>query len=162
MQQQPILESSITTTLSLIMQCSRTLTTNITPNKTFEDADESALSRSSLPNHSSQHNPSTDSDQLAYRVCELSIQKLQKEARATEPDLRHVLACNSMQRMALQGLLNRLDTLESTIGVQTLPLLPGADEPLISEDDARNMRSLELAVSELERAIRKGEMARTR
>lgn len=106
------------------------------------------------------HNPSTDSDQLAYRLCELSLQKIQKEARACEPDIRHVLACTSMQRLAEQDLLHRLDTLQNAMDIPTFPLLPGADEPLIADEDEMDMRSLQIAVSELETAGRRGELAR--
>ncbi|KAJ5988665.1 hypothetical protein N7481_003875 [Penicillium waksmanii] len=105
-------------------------------------------------------NPSTDSDQLAYRLCELSLQKIQKEARASEPDLRHVLACTSMQRLAQEDLLHRLDALQSALPTQTIPLLPGCDELYMSDEEAWDMRSLEEAVEELERASRKGEFAR--
>ncbi|KAJ5591466.1 uncharacterized protein N7459_001835 [Penicillium hispanicum] len=106
------------------------------------------------------HNPSLDSDQLAYRLCELSLQKIQKEARASEPDLRHVLACTSMQRLAQQDLLHRLATLQTSLGIQGIPLLPGCDELPIPEEDEMDMRSLEIAVNELETASRRGEIAR--
>lgn len=106
------------------------------------------------------HNPSTDSDELAYRLCELSLQKMQKEARALDPDLRHVLACNSMQRMAQQDLSHRLETLKTTVGVQTLPLLLGVEEGLGFEDDMWDMGSLEVTIDELERTRRKSEIAR--
>jgi hypothetical protein len=85
---------------------------------------------------------------------------MQKEAIASEPDLRHVLASSSMQRMAQQDLLHRLDALQSTVPLYSMPLLPGADEPLLSEDEIWDMRELELVVSELDKASRRSEIAR--
>lgn len=114
----------------------------------------------SKPPQLATHNPPIDSDQLAYRLCELSLQKMQQEARATEPDIRHVLACNSMRRLAQQDLLHRLETLQSTLDMHSMPLLPGADELLVSEDETMDMKSLEIAVDELEMATRRGEIAR--
>jgi hypothetical protein len=84
---------------------------------------------------------------------------MQKEAIASEPDLRHVLASSSMQRMAQQDLLQRLDALQTAVPLYSTPLLPGADEPY-AEDEVWNMGELELAVSELEKASRSSEMAR--
>lgn len=85
---------------------------------------------------------------------------MQKEARANEPDLRHVLACNSMQRMAQQDLSHRLETLRSSVGVQTVPLLPGADEGLAFEGEVWDLGSLVLTIDKLEQTRRKSEIAR--
>lgn len=142
------------------MQCSRILTRNIPPSLNRRGRGQLRVVNATPEPSLQTHNPSTDSDQLTYRLCELSLQKMQKEARADEPDLRHVLACNLMQHVAQQDLLHRIDTLQSNAGVQALPLLPGADEPLLSEDDVWYLRALELAVSDLERASRKSEIAR--
>lgn len=84
---------------------------------------------------------------------------MQKEARAHEPNLRHVVACNALQRLAHKDLLHRLDLLQRA-GIQPLPLLPGADD--MSDAEIWDMRTLELAVSELERTSRKGERARSK
>lgn len=83
---------------------------------------------------------------------------MQKEARAHEPDLRHVVACNAMQRLAYRDLLHRLDLLHKA-GIQSLPLLPGVDD--VSDNEIWDLRTLELAVSELESTSRKGERARS-
>lgn len=85
---------------------------------------------------------------------------MQKEAIASEPDLRHVLASSSMQRMAQQDLLHRLDALQSAVPHYSMPILPGADEPYSEEDEIWDMRELELAVSELEKASKRSEIAR--
>lgn len=85
---------------------------------------------------------------------------MQKEARASEPDIRHVLACNSMRRLAQQDLLRRLDALQKTINIHSIPLLPGADEFLDLDDETMDMKSLEIAICELEIASRRGEKAR--
>ncbi|KAJ5103214.1 hypothetical protein N7532_003743 [Penicillium argentinense] len=143
------------------MHCTRLIVRNVSPSLKPKQRSPIRTVQISTSTHPlSTPNPTTDSDQLAYRLCELSLQKIQKEARASEPDLRHVLACTSMQRLAQQDLLHRLDNLQQEMPVQALPLLPGADEPLMPDEDAWNMRSLEEAVSELERASRKGEIAR--
>ncbi|KAJ5234795.1 uncharacterized protein N7469_003963 [Penicillium citrinum] len=148
------------------MHCTRLLVRNVSPTvKPRRKPSPSPICTAQITtttttNPLSTANPTTDSDQLAYRLCELSLQKIQKEARALEPDLRHVLACTSMQRLAQQDLSHRLDALQSAMPVQTLPLLPGCDEPYMSDEDAWDMRSLEEAVSELEWASKKGEIAR--
>jgi hypothetical protein len=85
---------------------------------------------------------------------------MQKEAISSEPDLRHFLASSSMQRMAQQDLLQRLDALQGAVPPYSMPLLPGADEPLLSEDEIWDMRELEIAASELEKASRRSEIAR--
>jgi hypothetical protein len=140
------------------MQCStRVLTRNLTPALPSRGRNRLRVVNPTPVKPQPSYNPSPDSDELAYRLCELSLQKMQKEARAHEPDLRHFVACNSMQRLAHQDLLHRLDLLHRA-GIQSLPILPGVDMP--DDDDMWDMRTLELAVSELERASRKGEMAR--
>lgn len=85
---------------------------------------------------------------------------MQKEARVVEPDLRHVLACNSVQKMARQDLLHRLETSRRTVDVHALRLLPGADDALIQKDNARSKESTETIILELERMRRKSEVAR--
>jgi hypothetical protein len=85
---------------------------------------------------------------------------MQKEAIASEPDLRHVLASSAMQKMAQEDLVHRLDALQSTVLRYSMPLLPGADEPLLSEDEIWDMRELDLAVSKLEKTSRRSEIAR--
>ncbi|KAJ5736001.1 uncharacterized protein N7483_001126 [Penicillium malachiteum] len=142
------------------MQASRVITRNFSPS--LNRGRKQLRVVNATPPHPAfaTHNPSTDSDQLAYRLCELSLQKIQKQARAGEPDIRHVLACTSMQRLAQQDLLHRLDTLQSAMDIPLMPLLPGADEPLIDDDDELDLKSLQIAVSELETASRRGELAR--
>lgn len=140
------------------MQATRVVTRNLPPSLNRRRKQLRVVNATPPPSCPT-NNPSTDSDQLAYRLCELSLQKIQKEARACEPDIRHVLACTSMQRLAQQDLLHRLDTLQHAINIPAMPLLPGADEPLLEEDEL-DMRSLEIAVSELETASRRGELAR--
>ncbi|KAJ5649512.1 uncharacterized protein N7484_003235 [Penicillium longicatenatum] len=142
------------------MQATRVITRNLSPNLNRRRKQLRVVNPTTPLSSFATHNPPTDSDQLAYRLCELSLQKIQKEARASEPDIRHVLACTSMQRLAQQDLLYRLDTLQNALDIPALPLLPGADEPLMGDEDEMDMRSLEIAVSELETASRRGELAR--
>lgn len=145
----------------IIMQCTKLITRNISPALPRKQPQKSrpVLIKADNPKVPT-HNPTPDSDQLAYRLCELSLQKMQKEALASEPDLRHFLASSSMQKMAQQGLLHRLDALHGAVPLYSMPLLPGADEPLLSEDEIWDMKELELAASELEKASRKSEIAR--
>lgn len=142
------------------MQCTRIIARQISPALPRKRPQKlrPVLIKSEPPKVKTQ-NPSSDSDQLAYRLCELSLQKMQKEAIASEPDLRHVLASSSMQRMAQQDLLQRLVALQTVVPLYSAPLLPGADEPY-AEDEVWNKGELELAVSELEKASRRSEMAR--
>ncbi|KAJ5132091.1 hypothetical protein N7448_006249 [Penicillium atrosanguineum] len=141
------------------MQCgTRVFTRNITPTLPSRSRSKLRVVNTTPVKPQPSYNPSPDSDELAYRLCELSLRKMQKEARAHEPDLRHFIACNSMQRLAHQDLLHRLDLLYRA-GIQSLPLLPGVED-MSDDDEMWDMRTLELAVSELERASRKGEMAR--
>ena len=147
------------------MQASRILSRTLTPSYGVRGRKRLRVVNVPNPPLFATHNPSTDSDQRAYRLCELSLQKIQKEARASEPDIRHVLACTSlactsMQRLAQQDLLQRLDTLQLSLNVQTMPLLPGCDESLLPEEEEMDMRSWEIAVNELETASRRGEIAR--
>lgn len=121
----------------------------------------------SLPNS----NPTIDSDRLPYRLYELSLKKIRKEAHAAEPDLRHVIAGISMQKNVSSAvhsdLLHQVDVLESRRPRRTL--LPGADEPWEHEEvaseqgspSAWDMESLDQALYEMERASKKGEVART-
>lgn len=46
------------------------------------------------------------------------------------------------------------------MGVQALPLLPGADKGLAFEGDAWDMGSLEVTIDELERTRRKSDIVR--
>ncbi|KAJ6110579.1 hypothetical protein N7486_002814 [Penicillium sp. IBT 16267x] len=140
------------------MQATRVISRNLSPS--LSRRRKQVVNPTPLPSSFTTHNPSTDFDQLAYRLCELSLQKIQKEARASEPDIRNVLACTSMQRLAQQDLLYRLYTLQIAMDIPALPLLPGADEPLMGDENEMDMRSLEIAVSELETASRRGELAR--
>lgn len=146
------------------MQATRTITRNLPSGLSLRRRQHITTAHSPAPNLKPQllspNNPPIDSDQLAYRLCELSLQKMQKEARASEPDIRHVLACNSLRRLAQQDLLRRLDALQKTINVHSIPLLPGADEFLDLDDDTMDMKSLEIAIHELEIASRRGEKAR--
>lgn len=143
------------------MQASRAITRSLPPSLSLQRRKHiSKPPMTSKPPQLALHNPPIDSDQLAYRLCELSLQKMQKEARASEPDIRHVLACNSMRRLAQQDLLQRLNALQSSINIQAIPLLPGADELLVSDDETMDMMSLEIAVNELEMASKRGEIAR--
>ena len=143
------------------MQCTRIIVRQISPALPRKRPQKlrSVLIKAEPPKVATD-NPSSDSDQLAYRLCELSLQKMQKEAIASEPDLRHVLASSSMQRMAQQDLLHRLHALQTAVPLYSTPLLPGADEPYAEEDEVWDMGELDLAVSELEKSSRKSDMAR--
>lgn len=141
------------------MQCSsRIITRNIAPTLPHRSRSRLRVVNATPIKPQPSYNPSSDSDELAFRLCELSLQKMQKEARAHEPDLRHVVACNAMQRLAYRDLLHRLDLLHKA-GIQSLPLLPGVDD--VSDNEIWDLRTLELAVSELESTSRKGERARS-
>lgn len=145
------------------MQCTRLIARQISPSIPRKRPQKlrSVLIKAEPPKVATQ-NPSSDSDQLAYRLCELSLQKMQTEAIASEPDLRHVLASSSMQRMAQQDLSQRLGALQTAVPLYSTPLLPGADEPYAEEDEVWDMQvgELDLAVSELEKASKSSEMAR--
>lgn len=141
------------------MQCgTRVFTRNITPALPSRGRSRLHVVNTTPVKPQPKYNSSPDSDELAYRLCKLSLKKIQKEARADEPDLRHFVACNSLQRLAHQDLLHRLELLHRA-GVQSRPLLPGVDD-MSDDDEMWDMRTLEMAVSDLERASRKGEMAR--
>ncbi|KAJ5684497.1 uncharacterized protein N7477_000842 [Penicillium maclennaniae] len=141
------------------MQCgTRVFTRSITPALPNRGRSQLRVVNTTPVKPQPSYNPSPDSGELAYHLCELSLKKMQKEARAHEPDLRHFVACNSMQRLAYQDLLHRLELLHRA-GIQPLPLLPGVED-MSDDEEMWDMRTLELAVSDLERASRKGEIAR--
>ena len=143
------------------MQCTRIITTNISPTLARKRPHKLRPMGIKTDNPKvATPNPPPDSDQLAYRLCELSLQKMQKEAIASEPDLRHVLASSSMQKMARQDLLHRLDAQQRRVPLYSIPLLPGADEPLLSENGIWDMSELEIAILELEKARRRSDIAR--
>ncbi|CEJ61213.1 hypothetical protein PMG11_09750 [Penicillium brasilianum] len=143
------------------MQCTKLITRNISPALPRKRPQKLRPVLIKADNGKvASHKPSPDSDQLAYRLCELSLQKMQKEAISSEPDLRHFLASSSMQKKAQQNLLQRLDALQGAVPPCSMPLLPGADEPLLSEDEIWDMRELEIAASELEKVNRRSEIAR--
>lgn len=150
------------------MQCTRLLTRNI-PQVRRRQLQHPHITRGdSLPSH----NPTIDSKRLPYRLYELSLQKIRKEAHAVDPDLRHVIAGISMQKMVSslvhEDLLQQLDSLKSVR--HQLPLLPGADEPWegdelgsdpTSHSDVWDLQTIHQALEEVERASKKGELART-
>ncbi|KAI1834662.1 hypothetical protein DTO006G1_3510 [Penicillium roqueforti] len=118
-------------------------------------------------------NPTIDSEVLPYRLYELSLKKIRKEAHAAEPDLRHVIAGITMQKVVSSAvhddLLHRVDLIENAKLPTTLPILPGADEPWeheevapnqISNPNAWDMESLDQALCEMERASKKGNIAK--
>ncbi|KGO74471.1 hypothetical protein PITC_099720 [Penicillium italicum] len=119
-------------------------------------------------------NPTIDSEVLPYRLYELSLKKIRKEAHAAEPDLRHVIAGITMQKVVSsvvhEDLLHRVDLIETAKLPRSLPILPGADEPWEHEEIAANraanpnawdMESLDQALCEMERASKKGNVAKT-
>ncbi|KAJ5170067.1 uncharacterized protein N7500_002850 [Penicillium coprophilum] len=117
-------------------------------------------------------NPTIDSDRLPYRLYELSLKKIRQEAHAREPDLRHVIAGLAMQKVVSTAvhddLLHRVDMIETAKPPQRLPILPGADEPWEHEEitcqtsnpNTWDIESLDQALSEMERANRKGNVAK--
>ena len=118
-------------------------------------------------------NPTIDSEVLPYRLYELSLKKIRKEAHAAEPDLRHVIAGITMQKVVSSAvhddLLHRVDMIENAKLPTTVPILPGADEPWeheevapnqISNPNAWDMESLDQALCEMERASKKGNIAK--
>ncbi|KAJ5238982.1 hypothetical protein N7468_003601 [Penicillium chermesinum] len=137
------------------MQATRTIARSLSPSLNYNRKKQLRVVNVTPPVITPRPQP-VDPDQLAYRLCELSLKKMQKEASASEPDIRHVLACSSMQRRAERDLSQRLDALQCAMDVPALPLLPGADEPLMSEEDEAEMRALETAVYELRVARRRG------
>ncbi|KAJ5333660.1 hypothetical protein N7541_003494 [Penicillium brevicompactum] len=153
-------------------QCTRLLTRNIpqVTSRRRQLQNPHVTLVGSLPTNPNS-NPTIDSDRLPYRLYELSLKKIRKEAHAAEPDLRHVIAGISMQKnvsSAVQSdLLRQVDVLESRR--PRVPLLPGADEPweheeVVSEPGSPSvwdMESLDQALYEMERASKKGEVART-
>lgn len=152
-------------------QCTRLLTRNIPQVRRRRQLQNSQIALVGGPAPS--HNPTIDSDRLPYRLYELSLKKIRKEAHAAEPDLRHVIAGISMQKSVSSAvhddLLHQVDMLESA-KPRRLPLLPGADEPWEHEEvvsdqpsnpNAWDMQALDQALCEMERASKKGEVART-
>ncbi|KAJ5823834.1 hypothetical protein N7447_006174 [Penicillium robsamsonii] len=118
-------------------------------------------------------NPTIDSDRLPYRLYELSLRKIRQEAHAREPDLRHVIAGLAMQKVVSTAvhddLLHRVDMIETTKPPR-LPIFPGADEPWEHEEitpcqtsnpNAWDIASLDQALCEMERASKKGDVAKT-
>lgn len=146
---------------TLIMQATRAIARSLPPGLNLKPQKQlRVVNVTPTPPSMTNRNAPVDPDQLAYRLCEVSLKKIQKEARRSEPDIRHVLACSSMQRLAQQDLVQRLDALQSVLDIPAMPLFPGCDELMISEEDEVEMRALETAVSELEIARRRSEVAR--
>lgn len=143
------------------MQATRSITRSLSPGLNIKHKRKlRVVNVTSTPPPLATRSKPVDPDQLAYKLCELSLKKIQKEARASEPDIRHVIACSSIQRLAQQDLLRRLDALQCALDTPAFPMLPGADEALISEEDEVEMRALETAVNEMEITNRRGEMAK--
>ncbi|CAG8212782.1 unnamed protein product [Penicillium salamii] len=146
-------------------QCTRLLTRNIPQVRRRRQLQNPHVTLVGSPS-----NPTIDSERLPYRLYELSLKKIRKEAHAAEPDLRHVIAGISMQKSVSTAvhddLLHQVDILESRR--PRLPLLPGADEAweheeVVSESPRSpwDMEALDQALYEMERASKKGEVART-
>ncbi|KAJ5572349.1 hypothetical protein N7535_006009 [Penicillium sp. DV-2018c] len=125
-------------------------------------------------NPSQSHNPTIGSDRLPYRLYELSLNKIRKEAHAAEPDLRHVIAGISVQKAVSSAvrddLQHRIDMIETAKAPSKLPILPGADEPLESEEiapstkprvDPWDIEALDRALYALERATKKEKIAKS-
>ncbi|KAJ6069230.1 hypothetical protein N7499_011117 [Penicillium canescens] len=153
------------------MQCTRILTRNIPQVRQRRQLQNPRMTLVASPVPS--QNPTIDSERLPYRLYELSLKKIRKEAHAAEPDLRHVIAGISMQKVVAgavhDDLLHRVDMLEEK-APRSLPVLPGADEPWEHEElasdsrhnpNAWDMESLDQALCEMEIASRKGEVAKT-
>lgn len=151
------------------MQCTRLLTRNIPQVRKRQLQHPHITLGGSLPSQ----NPTIDSKRLPYRLYELSLQKIRKEAHAAEPDLRHVIAGISMQKVVSSlvhdDLLQQVDSIKS-VKPPRLPLLPGADESWehdelgsdpTSHSGVWDLQTLDQALGEMERASKKGEVART-
>ncbi|KAJ5206578.1 hypothetical protein N7491_002807 [Penicillium cf. griseofulvum] len=119
-------------------------------------------------------NPTIDSERLPYRLYELSLKKIRQEAHAREPDLRHVIAGLAMQKVVSTAvhddLLHRVDMIETAKVPPRQPIFPGADEPWehaemtssqASNPNSWDMESLDQALSEMERARKKGNVAKS-
>ncbi|KGO70856.1 hypothetical protein PEX1_098780 [Penicillium expansum] len=153
-------------------QCTRLFTRNIPQVRRQRQLQSPRVTLVGSPAPS--HNPTIDSEVLPYRLYELSLKKIRKEAHAAEPDLRHVIAGVTMQKVVSSAvhddLLHRVDMIETAKLPRRLPILPGADEPWEHEEIAANqaanpnawdMESLDQALCEMERASKKGNVAKT-
>ncbi|KAJ5295449.1 hypothetical protein PENANT_c001G02294 [Penicillium antarcticum] len=153
------------------MQCTRIITRNIPQVRKQRQIQNPRMTLVASPVPS--HNPTIDSERLPYRLYELSLKKIRKEAHAAEPDLRHVIAGISMQKVVAgavhDDLLHKVDMLEEK-HPRRFPIMPGCDEPWEHEEvasDAKHnpsawdMESLDQALCEMELASRKGEVAKT-
>ncbi|KAJ5142550.1 uncharacterized protein N7515_001337 [Penicillium bovifimosum] len=153
-------------------QYTRLITRNIPQVKRGRQLQNSRVTLVGSPAPS--HNPTIDSDRLPYRLYELSLNKIRQEAHAAAPDLRHVIAGISMQKVVSSAvrddLQHRIDMAEPAKAPSTLPILPGADEPFESEgtapraksnSDPWDMETLNRALYEMERATKRGNVAKT-
>ncbi|CAI7584303.1 unnamed protein product [Penicillium crustosum] len=144
-------------------QCTRLFTRNIPQVRRQRQLQSPRVTLVGTPTPS--HNPTIDSEVLPYRLYELSLKKIRKEAHAAEPDLRHVIAGITMQKVVSSvvhdDLLHRVDMIETAKLPRRLPILPGADEPWEHEEitanktsnpNAWDMESLDQALCEMERA----------
>ncbi|EKV11468.1 hypothetical protein PDIG_50010 [Penicillium digitatum PHI26] len=153
------------------VQCTRLFTRNIPQVRRQRQLQKSRVTLVGSPAPS--HNPAIDSEVLPYRLYELSLKKIRKEAHTAEPDLRHVIAGITMQKVVSSAvhddILHRVDLIESAKLPRRLPILPGADEPWESEEitdhtanpNAWDMESLDQALCEMERASKKGKIAKS-
>lgn len=153
-------------------QCTRLLTRNIPQVRRQRQFQSPRITLIGTPTPS--QNPAIDSDRLPYRLYELSLKKIRKEAHAAEPDLRHVIAGISIQKVVSSAvhddLLHQVNIIESTKQPSRLPILPGADNPWEYEDVSSNptsnpnawdIETLDQALCEMERATKKGDVAKT-
>ncbi|CAG8094471.1 unnamed protein product [Penicillium nalgiovense] len=153
-------------------QCTRLFTRNIPQVRRQRQLQNPRVTLVGSPVPS--HNPTIDSEVLPYRLYELSLKKIRKEAHAAEPDLRHVIAGITMQKVVSsavhEDILHRVDMIESANLPPRLPILPGADEPWEHEEvvsnqpsnpNAWDMESLDQALREMERASKKGNVAKS-
>ncbi|KAJ5374349.1 hypothetical protein N7517_006355 [Penicillium concentricum] len=152
-------------------QCTRLITRNIPQVRRGRQLQTSRVTLVGTPTPS--QNPTIDSDRLPYRLYELSLRKIRQEAHAREPDLRHVIAGLAMQKVVSTAvhddLRHRVDMIETTQPPR-LPILPGADEPWeheeitqrqMSNPNAWDIESLDQALCEMERANKKGNVAKS-
>ncbi|CAI7660709.1 unnamed protein product [Penicillium glandicola] len=153
-------------------QCTRLFTRNIPQVRRKRQLQNSRITFVGSPAPS--QNPTIDSDRLPYRLYELSLKKIRKEAHSAEPDLRHVIAGVTMQKVVSTAvhddILHRVDMIEAAKVPPRLPILPGADEPDEFDDVASNqtsnpnawdMEALDQALCEMERASKKGKVAKS-
>ncbi|KAJ5788758.1 hypothetical protein N7457_003748 [Penicillium paradoxum] len=152
-------------------QCTRLLARNIPQMRRQRQIQKPRVTLVGCPAPS--HNPTIDSERLPYRLYELSLKKIRREAHAAEPDLRHVIAGISMQKVVSnavhEDLLHRVEMIETTKAPSRLPILPGADEPWEPEElhsdpranpNAWDIETLDQALDEMERASKKGHVAK--